>query len=130
MKKLSILLFLISVFNLTCLYAGSIKTFTTSTDFSSFDLNEIDSVGSGVDASLKLKNKWISIAPKTWMLPTERYSAGFSYSSTIGKAVFYGGLNADMELLGDFWVYDPFDNEWTLYSPVSGLEARCEHKLV
>jgi hypothetical protein len=72
MKKLFILLFLTFTFSLTCLHAGSIKTFTTSTDFSSFNLNEIDNVG----ASLKLKNKWISIAPKTWLLPTKRYSAG------------------------------------------------------
>jgi hypothetical protein len=126
MKKLFILLFLTFTFSLTCLHAGSIKTFTTSTDFSSFNLNEIDNVG----ASLKLKNKWISIAPKTWLLPTKRYSAGFSYSSIIGKAVLHGGLDTDGEPLGDFWVYDPFDNAWACYSPVSGLEARCEHKLV
>jgi len=122
-----IAVYLIIFFN-NYLFSWSTNTFTTSSDFSYFDLDGIDIIGSQEQAKLTLLNKFINLM--TAFVPSERYSAGFAYSTDNSSFIVHGGRDETGNALNDLHIYNIKTNKWIQYAADKKLSGRYGHYIV
>ena len=64
-------------------------------------------------------NTWTSVNP-AGEVPSARNGACMIYDTADGKAILFGGLDAEFACSNDTWEYDPVANAWTERYPAGG----------
>lgn len=109
-------------------FAASTKTFSTDTEFSFFQKDNVVVTGSGEAASLSMENRWTEFVIPG---PSARYYAAAAASPSAGAVFLHGGRNsANPSGLNDFWLYNPSEIKWTQRSAAASPSARYAHTAV
>ncbi|MDI6757580.1 MAG: kelch repeat-containing protein, partial [Endomicrobiia bacterium] len=103
-------------------FASSTKTFSTDTEFSFFQKDNIVVAGSGSAAFLAVENRWTQFVIAG---PSSRSHAAVSASTAMAIVLLHGGSNP--AALNDFWIYDPSETQWTQRSASGSPSARYGH---
>lgn len=106
-------------------FASSTKTFSTDTEFSFFQKDNIAIAGFGPAAFLAVENRWTQFVISG---PQARYHTAASASTSTAIVLLHGGRNpADGLARNDFWIYDPSETKWTQRSAAGSPSARYGH---